>query len=187
MDIPASIVLAGRLVVAREFTMPYTQVMSKWKAGKLHSGSPTGPKVKSQKQAVAIMLSEKRAAQAGKKEYQAHQDGGPVQRTEHGYPKDTDIPLPSLKKGETGPPSPSVPPRVAPNIPKPQGDMEGAKKGGPIRKFNKGGEVPNSSTVMKGQNLAETLANPTGRTGFKKGGAVEGRGWRRWGSGHSGH
>jgi hypothetical protein len=45
--------------------------MGKWKAGKLHSGSKTGPKVKSQKQAVAIMLSEKRAAKGGKKEYQS--------------------------------------------------------------------------------------------------------------------
>lgn len=44
--------------------------MSKWKSGALHSGSKSGPKVKSQKQAVAIMLSEKRAAKAGKKEYQ---------------------------------------------------------------------------------------------------------------------
>ena len=34
--------------------------MQKWKAGKLHSGSKSGKKVKSRKQAVAIMLSEKR-------------------------------------------------------------------------------------------------------------------------------
>jgi len=33
-------------------------VMNEWKAGKLNSGSPTGPVVKSQKQAVAIALSE---------------------------------------------------------------------------------------------------------------------------------
>lgn len=50
--------------------MPYTEVMHKWKHGELHSGSKGGPKVKSQKQAVAIMLSEKRAAKAGKSEYQ---------------------------------------------------------------------------------------------------------------------
>ena len=43
--------------------------MSKWKSGKLHSGSKKGPKVSNQKQAVAIMLSEKRAAAHGKKEY----------------------------------------------------------------------------------------------------------------------
>ena len=41
--------------------MPSSEVMHKWKEGKLHSGSKHGPKVKSQKQAVAIMLSEKRA------------------------------------------------------------------------------------------------------------------------------
>jgi hypothetical protein len=49
--------------------MPYDEVMSKWKSGDLHSGDKSGPKVKNQKQAVAIMLSEKRAAQGGKKEY----------------------------------------------------------------------------------------------------------------------
>ena len=43
--------------------------MHKWKSGDLHSGSKSGPKVKNQKQAVAIMLSEKRKAKAGKKEY----------------------------------------------------------------------------------------------------------------------
>ncbi len=49
--------------------MPWDEVMSKWGKGNLHSGSKSGPKVKSQKQAVAIMLSEKKAAGAGKKEY----------------------------------------------------------------------------------------------------------------------
>jgi Family of unknown function (DUF6496) len=41
--------------------MPSSKVMSKFKSGKLRSGSQSGPKVKSRKQAVAIMLSEKRA------------------------------------------------------------------------------------------------------------------------------
>ena len=50
--------------------MPYTEVMHKWKTGKLHSGSKSGPKVKSQKQAIAIMLSEKRASKS-KPEYRA--------------------------------------------------------------------------------------------------------------------
>jgi hypothetical protein len=49
--------------------MPYTEVMGKWKAGDLHSGSKSGPEVKGQKQAVAIMLSEKKAATKGKTEY----------------------------------------------------------------------------------------------------------------------
>jgi len=44
--------------------------MHKWKSGKLKSGGGGKP-VKSQKQAVAIMLSEKRAAKAGKKEYRS--------------------------------------------------------------------------------------------------------------------
>ena len=51
--------------------MPWNEVMSKWKSGDLHSGSKSGPDVKGQKQAVAIMLSEKRKAQGGKKEYQS--------------------------------------------------------------------------------------------------------------------
>lgn len=47
---------------------PYNEVMSKFKEGSLKSGG-SGKAVKSQKQAVAIMLSEKRAAKRGKKEY----------------------------------------------------------------------------------------------------------------------
>jgi hypothetical protein len=54
--------------------MPASEVMGKWKAGKLHSGSKKGPKVKSQKQAVAIMLSERRAAKKGKAEYASPKD-----------------------------------------------------------------------------------------------------------------
>mgnify|MGYP001558776712 FL=1 len=51
--------------------MPYTQVLHKFKRGQLHSGSKKGPKVKSRAQAIAIMLSEKRAAEGGKEEYQS--------------------------------------------------------------------------------------------------------------------
>jgi hypothetical protein len=49
--------------------MPYTEVMDKWKNGTLRSGG-SGEPVKSQKQAVAIMLSEKRASK-DKPEYRA--------------------------------------------------------------------------------------------------------------------
>lgn len=49
--------------------MPWNAVMGKWKSGELHSGSKSGPPVHNQKQAVAIMLSEKRQAEGGKKEY----------------------------------------------------------------------------------------------------------------------
>jgi hypothetical protein len=55
--------------------MPFDQVMSKYKRGKLHSGSKKGPKVKSRAQAIAIMLSEKKAAQGGKSEYQSKKKG----------------------------------------------------------------------------------------------------------------
>lgn len=49
--------------------MPWDAVMGKWKAGTLKSGGSGSP-VKGQKQAVAIMLSEKRKAASGDKEYQ---------------------------------------------------------------------------------------------------------------------
>jgi hypothetical protein len=44
--------------------MPSSRVMSKFKRGKLHSGSKKGKKVRNRKQAIAIMLSEKRKEQA---------------------------------------------------------------------------------------------------------------------------
>lgn len=51
--------------------MPYTEVMHKFKSGTLRSGNKrTGPKVTKRAQALAIMLSEKRAAEGGKAEYQ---------------------------------------------------------------------------------------------------------------------
>ena len=59
--------------------MPYDEVMHKFKGGKLHSGSKKGPVVTNRKQAVAIMLSEKREATKGKKEYKPvkkYQAGG---------------------------------------------------------------------------------------------------------------
>lgn len=49
--------------------MPWNEVMHKWGKGELKSGG-SGKPVKSQAQAIAIMLSEKRAAK-GKKEYQS--------------------------------------------------------------------------------------------------------------------
>jgi len=44
--------------------MPASEVFDKFKAGKLHSGGPSGPAVTNLKQAVAIMLSEKRKEKA---------------------------------------------------------------------------------------------------------------------------
>jgi hypothetical protein len=55
--------------------MPFDQVMNKFKHGKLHSGSKSGPVVKDRKQAVAIMASEKRAAGRGKSEYKPKSKG----------------------------------------------------------------------------------------------------------------
>jgi hypothetical protein len=51
--------------------VPYDEVMHKFKSGTLKSGG-SGRPVKSRKQAIAIMLSEKRKAQGGKKEYQSN-------------------------------------------------------------------------------------------------------------------
>ncbi len=48
--------------------MPWDEVMGKWKSGSLKSGG-SGKPVRSQKQAVAIMLSEKRKADEGDEEY----------------------------------------------------------------------------------------------------------------------
>ena len=56
--------------------MPWNEVMDKWKSGDLKSGNKvTGKPVNSQKQAIAIMLSEKRAAEGGKSEYKAKAPG----------------------------------------------------------------------------------------------------------------
>lgn len=117
------------------------------------------------------------------------------------YKKDADIPLPALKKGETGPPSmPRIPDAVQQNredmeppaMPTPGsgGTAYNVAKGGPItRRYNKGGSVEHSTEDAFKANLVETLANPTGKTKFAKGGAVAksnpptGHGWRRWGHG----
>ena len=56
--------------------MPASQVFKKFKAGALHSGSKSGPLVKSRAQATAIYLSEKKKGDAGDPEYtdpQPHQ------------------------------------------------------------------------------------------------------------------
>jgi len=61
--------------------MPYDEVMHKFKHGLLHSGSSKGKLVKNRKQAIAIMLSEKRKAQGGKKEYKSkHSEGVGLKR-----------------------------------------------------------------------------------------------------------
>lgn len=46
--------------------MPSSEVMSKFKRGKLHSGSKTGKKVTNRKQAIAIMMSEKKNESKGR-------------------------------------------------------------------------------------------------------------------------
>jgi len=51
--------------------MPFDQVLTKFAAGKLHSGSKKGKIVSSRAQAIAIMLSEKRKAAAGNPEFKS--------------------------------------------------------------------------------------------------------------------
>lgn len=46
--------------------MPSSEVMHKYKRGKLHSGSKRGPRVRNRKQAIAIMMSEKRKEKEGR-------------------------------------------------------------------------------------------------------------------------
>ena len=66
--------------------MPSKNVMPKFKKGQLHSGSKTGKKVTNPKQAVAIMLSEKRTEgkhggkypEKGKKVREKRLEGKPV-------------------------------------------------------------------------------------------------------------
>lgn len=69
--------------------MPYTEVMSKFKRGTLHSGSKSGPEVKSRKQAVAIMMSEKRAAKS-KPEYRSAMGRKVVHHSPDKHPEQTD-------------------------------------------------------------------------------------------------
>lgn len=54
--------------------MPWDEVMRKFKSGGLHSGSERGPVVKNRKQAIAIMLSEKKKSSSN-----------PEYRTRKGY------------------------------------------------------------------------------------------------------
>lgn len=58
--------------------MPSNQVMSKWGAGNLHSGSKKGPKVTGQKQAEAIMFSERRKERANGGKYSEKKRGVPL-------------------------------------------------------------------------------------------------------------
>jgi hypothetical protein len=54
--------------------MPYDQVMAKWKRHTLRSGN--GAPIIDRKQAIAVMLSEKRKAEEGKEEYQPKTPAG---------------------------------------------------------------------------------------------------------------
>jgi hypothetical protein len=65
--------------------VPWNEVMHKWGQGSLRSGGPGGPKVKNQKQAVAIMLSEKRKAAQGNSEYKADDETHPFLKAELGH------------------------------------------------------------------------------------------------------
>jgi len=61
----------SRSNISQQITKPgkkkISKVMREYKAGKLHSGSKKGPKVKSKKQAMAIALREARNVQKKRK------------------------------------------------------------------------------------------------------------------------
>jgi hypothetical protein len=61
--------------------MPSSEVMHKWKTGKLHSGSKSGPPVTSQAQAIAIMKSEERTEAKHGGHYPEHFQGGVVSKS----------------------------------------------------------------------------------------------------------
>ena len=164
--------------------MPYDEVMPQFKRGTLHSGSKKGPKVTNPKQAVAIMMSEKKKAGEGKKEYKAYDDGGDVSKP--APPPPTPPPPPSAKPAHPPmPPKPSA--ASAPKIDVLPGaadtkvdipQMVAAKKGG-VMKHNKGGEVCPSNVKQMKQNIMETEVNPTSKVGLEKDGYVK-PSWRRW-------
>lgn len=54
--------------------------MKKYKDGDLTSGSKNGPKVKNKKQALAIMMSEKKKAIGGDTEYQSDDESEPMSK-----------------------------------------------------------------------------------------------------------
>ncbi len=54
------------------------KVMREFKEGKLHSGSKTGPKVKSRKQAVAIAMSEAGKSRDSSKKREKRLEGKPL-------------------------------------------------------------------------------------------------------------
>jgi len=58
--------MARRMPTAPKGHEKVEKVMHEYKHGELHSGSKKGPKAKSQKQAIAIALSEQRKKEAGK-------------------------------------------------------------------------------------------------------------------------
>lgn len=67
--------------------MPWDKVMHKFKAGDLHSGSKAGKKVTNRKQAIAIMLSEKKKS-GSNPEYKSKKiDTGPSDKmkNKHGF------------------------------------------------------------------------------------------------------
>jgi hypothetical protein len=55
--------------------VPSSEVMHKWRHGNLHSGSKKGPKVTNRKQALAILMSERRKEGKGGRKKKARSRG----------------------------------------------------------------------------------------------------------------
>jgi Family of unknown function (DUF6496) len=152
--------------------MPSSEVMPKWKAGELHSGSKKGPVVKNQKQAVAIMLSEKQkeAKHGGKyPEKKAYQDGGEVFKGEPmAYRKGGKI-----KKYDDGGSVGDVVGQIV--------DKFKSTTGKDAPKIPDAPKMPAAPASLKGGD--DVITSPTNIpiVGQKKGGTVGKSSWRRYG------
>ena len=166
--------------------MPYDQVMPKFKRGALKSGG-SGKTVTNPKQAVAIMMSEKKKAGEGKKEYQAHAEGGDVQADDPDKKETASLPSPSgsranmvfrpsIRQKAEGV-SKSLEKMEGPNVYSSPEDYKPPSKSA----YKHGGSVKPSTTHQMANNLVETAVNPTEKMKLAKGGTVEKKApWRRW-------
>lgn len=131
--------------------MPASEVMSKYGRGTLHSGGPNGPRVTNPKQAVAIMLSEKRQEQKHGGHYPEKARGGVVRGYDVGGGVDpVQAVISALQSGATGvagsptPTTPSTNPSSAPS------SVTAAPVASPSPSQSGGSSMPPFSTTPAG-------------------------------------
>ena len=110
--------------------MPASEVLHKWKTGTLHSGGPGGPKVKSQKQAIAIMLSEKRKEAEHGGHYPEKAIGGGVTS----LPIPQPVPNPSIPSPSLFPANGVSTPSTLQNYGSPSTGVAAARDGGALNR-----------------------------------------------------